>query len=353
MHELLGARLHVANGADFFERTFTAEDPAWLAHHRIAGAVVMPMTAYLEMAWAAARIAVPGAVALENVEVAAPMRFTGTDPRIVQVSVEPGSAGATDRVRIHSRGHDDTNWQLHASCVVSRTSASAPASRPTLADIEATLPGAVDVSAFYGRLAAMGVEFGAAFQGMTGGRFGDGEAMADVVAPGQVAAGSAAFNLHPALLDACFHASAEAMDRLPGADDGRLYLPVGVDRIEWRGAPEGALRSHARIRPPLTRGEMLVLDIRVETPDGRAVVDISGLRCRRASRQMFRQALDAQVEPWLYAREWEPAPAQVSGDGRSQNWLVFDEGGGVGRALADEIAQRGSRVTRVVAAPGR
>ena len=61
-----------------------------------------------------------------------------------------------------------------------------------------------------------------------------------------VAAEAASTLLHPALLDACFHVSAVAMDELPGADDGRMYLPIGVERYAWLASAE---RTAARATP--------------------------------------------------------------------------------------------------------
>ena len=145
--------------------------------------------------------------------------------------------------------------------------------------------------------------------------------------------------------------SAAAQDRLPGADDGRMYLPIGVERYRWFATPTGPVRSHARIRPPHVRGDMMVLDIRIESADGAPVAQIDGLRCRRASRDMFRRRTDALVADWLYAPVWK-VDAHVADRPIAGRWLVFDEGEGRGERLAAEIARRGGSALRVIPGPG-
>ena len=50
------------------------------------------------------------------------------------------------------------------------------------------------------------------------------------------------------------------MDTLPGAGDGRIYLPIGVDRFRCFASATGTVRSYARARDRSKRGDMIVLD---------------------------------------------------------------------------------------------
>ena len=113
------------------------------------------------------------------------------------------------------------------------------------------------------------------------------------------------------------------MDSLPGADDGRMYLPIGVDRYRWFAhADRPAAQPCARASRRSGRGDMLVIDIRIESAEGAPVAQIDGLRCRRASRDMFRRRADAQVADWLYAPAWKVrAPARRRPrDRRAAGW---------------------------------
>ncbi len=345
VHDLLGARMAVAGVAAQFERVVGADDPAWVADHRIGGAVVMPLTAYLEAALASARqVHGEGVTGLDQVEVGEPLALPDGEERLLQVVVDGAATGA--RVRVFSRdaARDDAPWTLHASAVPATTPA---VDLPAVASAEARCTQAVEVAPFYDKLRGLGVDFGSGFRAMRAVRSGAGEALGEIDLNAGVLSDAGKYMLHPALLDACFHVSAVAMDSLPGADDGRMYLPIGVERYRWFAQAAGRLRSHALVRAPQTRSDMLVIDIRIEAADGSPVAQLEGLRCRRASRDMFRQRVDAQVADWLYAPTWKEqalaAERPIAG-----RWLVFDEGAGRGERLAAEIVRRGGTALRLL-----
>ena len=348
-HELLGTRIPVAGVAAQFERAVSVDDPAWLADHRIGGEILMPLTAYLEIALAAARqVHGPAVASLDNLEVGEPLVLRDGETRLLQVAVDEAGAGMPTRVRIFSRdaAHDDAPWQAHAHAILTSPVPATPAAAMTaaLTEARARCTTIVEVPPFYERLRALGVDFGPRFRAMRSVAMGLGEAIGEIEADAAVAAeGEQKFAFHPALLDACFHVSAVAMDSVPGSDDGRMYLPIGVDRVRWHGAPGGRLVSHAQVRAPHVRGDMLTIDIRIADEDGAPVAELEGLRCRRASRDMFRQRLDAQVADWLYAISWKPRALEACGNDRALQgrWLVFDDGQGRGERLAAEIVRRG------------
>jgi acyl transferase domain-containing protein/acyl carrier protein len=345
VHELLGTRLGVAGVAAQFERVVSASDPAWVGDHRIAGEVVMPLTAYLEAALSAARQVDATVTGLDAVEVGEPMPLREGESRVLQVSVDRAAPGAPARVRVFSRdaAREDAEWALHASALASH--AVAPVSSEPLGQVAGALTREIEVTPFYDQLQRLGVDFGTGFRGMRRVWCGTGEALGEIeLAP----EGASGHLMHPALLDACFHVSAVAMDTLPGADDGRMYLPIGVEHYHWHAAPTGQLRSHAKVRAPAVRGDMLLLDIRIETPDGKPVATLEGLRCRRASRDMFRQRVDTQVAEWLYELAWEEQALASTAEAKAGRWLVFDEGAGRGERLAAELVRRGAEVSRVV-----
>ena len=344
VHPLLGERINVAGVVAQFERLLRADDPVWLADHHIAGETLMPMTAYLEVALAAARqVRGTSAGTIEAVEVGAPMILRDRETLRMQVIVDEPGAGAPTRVRVFSRdaARDDAAWTLHASADIPlHTGDALP-----LGDATACTR-SVDVAALYERMRGLGFEFGPSFRALRTVRCGAGEARGEIEAPASLGADAEQYLLHPALLDASFHVAGVAIESLPGTDDGRIYLPVGVERFRWFDMPGAALVSHARVRAPHVLGEALFVDIRVETPDGRAVAELTGLRCQRVSRDLFRQRSDALAADWLYGIAWPPAPA-ASDASMTGQWLVLDDGLGRGERLAEEIVQRGARVLRL------
>ncbi|MEP7243281.1 MAG: beta-ketoacyl synthase N-terminal-like domain-containing protein, partial [Gammaproteobacteria bacterium] len=356
VHELLGTRLSVAGVAAQFERIVTRDDPAWLQDHRIGGEVLMPLTGYLEAAIAAARqVYGEKATGLLTIEVGEPMILREGESRQMQVVVEAARDGAPPRVRLFSRdaAQDDAAWTSHVSAEV-RLGGSDDATALTesfeVAAIRCAEP--VDVAPFYDHLRDLGVEFGPTFQGMRTVRRGTAEALGEIDIGPALAADAGKFQMHPAMLDACFHVSGVAVDALPGPNDGSLYLPVGLDCYRVGVAADGLVRCHARIRQPAKRGELIVHDIRVETLDGRMVASIEGLRCRRTSRNAFQQRSDAQIADWLYEVTWaEKAAPSVAERNAAGVWVIFDDGAGRAARLAESIEQRGGTAWCVV--PGK
>ena len=336
VHPLLGERLPAAGLVALFERRVHRQDPAWLADHVIGGETVMPLTAWIEAAHAAAQAVRGAPAAVHDLDVAAPMSVDA-GARTLQVVVDDATAGP--RVRIFSRADGEEAWTLHASARIGNDSAPLPEAPPVLATE------AVDPTALYDRLGTLGITFGPSFRALRTLHRGRGEATGEVELPPSLTAEAARMSLHPALLDACFHVAALAIESQGGAGRERVYLPVGVDAYRSLGAATTRLVSQARVRAGGSP-DLLRVDILVQTPDGRPVARLDGLRCQRVSR-------GAQAQRWLYETGWRPLPlpADAPLGGR---WVVLDDGdgesaGSQGARLAAEIARRGGAVERIAA----
>jgi acyl transferase domain-containing protein/acyl carrier protein len=346
VHELLGGRVRVAGAAGTFERLVTRKDPAWVADHGIGSGVLMPLTAYLEMAMAAAREVFGNQTSsLQSVEVGEPLILEESTERIVQTVVER----APDRVRIFSRPADDdtADWSLHMSATVVADSGSAFEKKP-FAETERACTNPIDIPQFYEKLRGLGVDFGAEFRGLRKAWSATGQAYGEVEFTPAVTAEADKYQLHPAFLDACFHVSAIVMETLPGADDGRMYLPIGVDQFRFFNAPSASVRSYARARDASRRGEMIVLDVYVESTNGEPVASIEGLRCRRANRRMMEQRNEARVSDWLYQIAWKPVALASRQGAATGTWLVFADDQGYAGRLAEEVRKQGGDVKLVV-----
>ncbi|MFZ5542945.1 MAG: SDR family NAD(P)-dependent oxidoreductase [Pseudomonadota bacterium] len=354
VHELLGSRVASAGDAARFERSVSPDDPAWLKDHRVGGEVVMPFTAYLESALAAARqVQGEGAAELEAVELAEPMVFANDQQRLVQVVVDLPDAQRRHRVRVFSREAADAQaaWLLHASAFFAPAAAPGAAAPPAPA-----LPAERGIAGddFYEGLRALGIDFGPAFRGVRQvWRTGAGEALAQVDIAPALREDLSRLALHPALFDACLQAGPEAIRGVLKAGDDSVYLPVGVRRCRWGVPPMGSLRSHARVAAGGSGSELLEIDLHVADEHGRTVVALEGLQCRRAGREVFRRRVERQAREWLHAIEWpeQPLAAAVPAAPADAAWLVLDDGQGHGAALAQRLRDRGAWVQLVSALP--
>ncbi|GAA1957194.1 type I polyketide synthase [Kitasatospora viridis] len=203
-HPLLGAV--VAVGADGVVLTghLSLRARPWLADHVIAGRVLFPGTAFVELAVRAGDQV--GAGAIEELTLGAPLVLPAEGGVGVQVAVgEPDETGRR-QLTVHSRadGADAGPWTQHASGVL------APAAEPLPQPLDSWPPQgaeAIDLTGVYDGLAAQGYGYGPAFQGLRAAWRHGGEVFAEVELPAELVAEAAEFGLHPALLDAALHAA--------------------------------------------------------------------------------------------------------------------------------------------------
>jgi acyl transferase domain-containing protein len=248
-----------------------APDTDWvLGEHRITGVPVLPGSVYLEIARCAADRLLPGdgPVELRDVVFAEPLPVPdGTSARI-RVDLDGDAFTVTSTVgdgaaRVHARGS---------------------AARAT------TTPSTVDLAAVRSRCAARGVAQGMFDSGITPGaqgpallgfgerwrcleslHVGEGEELARLAAPGQVAAELVEWGLHPSLLDMALSFGT------PG-DEG-AYLPIAYGRFVVHGPLPATAWSHVRYRD--TGAAVVTADLSIVDDEGRELVTVSDLVLRR------------------------------------------------------------------------
>ncbi|MFD8481863.1 SDR family NAD(P)-dependent oxidoreductase [Kitasatospora sp. NPDC059673] len=298
-HPLLDAALATAEpGTLLLTGRISRRTHPWLTGHAVAGSVLVPGTALLELALHAAGRA--GAGAVEELTLEAPLPLPEDEPVQLQVAVVADGPGR-HRVTVHSRtAATPGDWTRHAAGTLAAPSPAAPAP-DTDTDTAAAWPppGArpVPLDGAYERLAALGYHYTGAFRGLRA-LWQDGtdlHAEVELPAPDTDSTGHA---VHPALLDACLHGLLAAD---PPTDE--LLLP-----FHWSG-----VRLHATgartLRVRLRRTGEQTLALAAADPHGRPVLDADALTLRPIDPARLaaggRNARDA-----LYHLGWRPqAPA--------------------------------------------
>lgn len=362
VHPLLGARLFSPALRDaVFQNTLSAASLPYLADHRVAGAALLPASAFLEMALAATRATGAGR-AVENVALLEALPTAGDSPRSVQVVLAKDDADAARFQVVSSRPATDATepaWVLHATGVVRRSTA-APAEQPAvdLATIQARLqPGATPAD-FYARLAAAGLAYGPTFRGIEHIWRRDSEALGRLQLPASLA--TEGYEVHPALLDAAFQLVAAALPLQATQEAGSetVYVPVAVDRLRLLTPPGPAAWAHVKLSDATRHNgagsDTLVADVHLYSDTGLLAAEVTGLRVRRVDPNALRlavlgpeaaQAAAEQPDDWLYTVAWQPV-ADVSPDHDSDRaaaglWYILADAGGVGDALAAALAKAG------------
>ncbi|WP_369394291.1 SDR family NAD(P)-dependent oxidoreductase [Streptomyces sp. CG1] len=280
-HPLLAAVVAVgAEGVVLTGRLSTRSQP-WLADHVIAGQVLFPGTAFVELALRAGDHV--GAAGLEELTLGAPLVLRADDDVAVQVAVgEPDDSGRHS-VTVHTRADDAAPWTQHAAGVLTATAPAAPADLTVWPPQDAK---SLDVASVYADLAEQGYGYGPAFQGLRAAwRHGD-DVYAEVALPAEAATDAAEFGLHPALLDAALHA----------ADLDTPPRPEVLVPFAWTGvALHAAGASALRVKITRSGGDTIALHLADAT--GAPVADIEGLTSR-----------PVQGDDVLYAVRWSPYP---------------------------------------------
>ncbi|WP_433274721.1 SDR family NAD(P)-dependent oxidoreductase [Actinosynnema sp. CS-041913] len=314
-HPLLGATVELAGGRGVVATgRLSARTEPWLAEHALAGTVLLPGTAFVELALSVGARA--GFGRLDELTLEAPLVLTGD--RTVAVQVTVSEAGV---VEVHSRADDE--WVRHAAGLLSAAVTApspAPAAWPPAGAEEVPLDGR------YAELFTRGYEYGPVFQGLRAlWRAGD-DLHAEVELPADARDGR--YAVHPALLDACLHAMA------PEQDSGTVRVPFA-----WRGVEvhrTGATAVRVTLSPVAGAPDEVTLTL--SDDDGAPVGSVASIAVRPMAAEQLR-ALGAEDRA-LFGLEWRRVVPLPVAEDRS-GWPVLDvEGGAMSPAAALAAASR-------------
>ncbi|GAA3543221.1 type I polyketide synthase [Amycolatopsis ultiminotia] len=292
-HPLLHAKVQLAGKDEWlFTGRLSLRTHPWLADHAVFGAVLMPGTGFVELALAAGvRLGVPRVAELV---LAAPLVLPADGAADLQLAVGEPDPDGHRTVTIHSRAADD--WVLHAHGLLTPA---APTVAPDWSQVWPPVVGdRVDGQQVYRALGDLGFGYGPVFQGVRAVWSGGEEVFAELALDTDTAARATAFGLHPALLDAVFHAAVGHL--ADGGPDGRAPLPFAFDGVQLAQSGVGALRARIARTAPNT----FCVDAVDET--GALVLSVESVRVRPIERQALARLRGAAP---LFDLEWVAVPA--------------------------------------------
>ena len=313
LHPLLGRRLYVAGSQESrFESDIGQDSPALLGHHRIHETAILPATAYLEMALAAgAAVFKSDHLVVEQVVFQQALILPEEHPKTVQLVMTPDGAAAAS-IRIFSCAAHETDeepsWTLHVFGKVGVHEQAQTPAQVDLAAMQARCTEELSGEDYYQRFSEGGIALGS-FRPIAHLWRRDGEALGQIRLSDEVGLEAGAYQLHPALLNACFQVLGAAF---PATGAQETYLPVGIERAAVFGRPGPDMWSHVSLRPgDGQHAETVVCEVRLLDQTGQVVAVIEGLSLKRASREALLRATQERVNDWLYQVEWQPKARPV------------------------------------------
>ncbi|MFF2545519.1 SDR family NAD(P)-dependent oxidoreductase [Kitasatospora sp. NPDC058063] len=336
-HPLLGAVAQVADSDELLlSGRISLRTHPWLADHAVSGVVLLPGTAFLELALRAGAEA--DCPVVEELTLGSALVLPDEGAVHLQLRVAAPDGDGRRRLSVFARTTRDADapWTEHAT----GTLVPGPAGDPVGASaglLSWPPSGAepVDTGDLYERFAEAGYHYGPAFRGIRAAWLRDGEVFAEVVLPEPQHADAAGCVLHPALLDAALQIAALLPDQ-----DGGARLP-----FSWNGVT-GGITGATTLRVRLAAGAPDSVTLHAHDLSGRQVLGVEGLLLRPPAAGGPLSA-NAHAD-LLYRLDWTPAADPA--DSAVPTWAAL--GGAVpGAATLPDLDALGAALEAGAALP--
>ncbi|WP_425268881.1 SDR family NAD(P)-dependent oxidoreductase [Kitasatospora cheerisanensis] len=318
-HPLLGAAVQVADSGELLlSGRISLRTHPWLADHAVSGAVLLPGTAFLELALRAGVEA--GCPVVEELTLGSALVLPTEEAAHLQLRVAGPDGEGRRRLSVFARTARDADapWTEHATGILaSRAAGDQAAAAAGLLSWPPSGAEPVDTGDLYERFAEAGYQYGPAFRGIRAAWLRGGEVFAEVVLPEQQHADAAGCVLHPALLDAALQSSALLPDQ-----EGGARLP-----FSWTGVTAG-ITGATTLRVRLAADAPDSVTLHAHDLSGRQVIGVQGLLLRPpAAGGPLAAAAHAEL---LYRLDWTPAADPA--EGAAPTWAAL--GGAVPGAVS-------------------
>lgn len=332
-HPLLGSAIELAGieNEKRFEGFIEPDSPAWLPDHEVMNNVVVPGSAYVEMAIEAAERKPITDLVFEQ-----PLQpHARTALQTVIRKENPGNgdhSSQSESIATFSRGRDAKSWVRHFHCKIDDRALSRPEKidRNAIEDLCTEASGS---DAFYEKMSAIGLNYGSAFRAIQDIKYSDSIVLSKLQAEGDVRG----YNVAPTILDAALHSLAVGL--LHGDDDS-LFLPVGIGRVECFASTEGDVWCYGKWKD--TEGKNRSADLLLFNEQGDVVLKIDDLRVQQVSLAAMRQMSGVGAERLAFQMSWRPFRIATSELNR-KNWFVIQIDSSENKpldAVADRLSQK-------------
>lgn len=217
-----------SDGTTTYDGAVSERRQLWLVDHTVLGQPILPGTAFLEIAMFVCADA--GFQMIDELTMVAPIVLPRGRAVHIRVTVARSTGGGAE-IAIRSTTPDGSGgdaWELNAVGVLSKAPASATDAAPQPAIWPPRGAVRIDVDGLYEELRDRGYEYGPAFRGIEDAWISAGAAYVQVQLPDSVDDGAAAYEIHPAVLDAGLQLCATSAVLSVGAE---MSLPFCWQRV--------------------------------------------------------------------------------------------------------------------------
>ncbi|HWE90485.1 MAG TPA: beta-ketoacyl synthase N-terminal-like domain-containing protein, partial [Pseudonocardiaceae bacterium] len=338
-HPLLGAAVQFADadGTLLSGRLALSAQP-WLADHAVGGVVLLPGTAFVELALRAGDQV--GCDRIEELLLETPLVVPGRGGVELQVRVTPAE-NHDHTVTVHSRPQSSNGpWTRHATAAIS-PGATVPEAGVTEWPPTAAEP--LDIDGFHDTVAAAGFHYGPAFRGLRAVWRTPDAVYAEIDLPAELgAAGVRGYALHPALLDAAVQAGLLDPTELDSSRAGAAVaagLPFSWSGVSVYATGATALRVRVRRVGPST----ITLDVTDRT--GAPVATVESLTIRPVDPNQLTTVV-AGADAVTFDLAWPTTPAPADPEPAGPPTLILLDGSGLDGSgpLADLLRRTATEV---------
>ncbi|EDX86159.1 KR domain family [Synechococcus sp. PCC 7335] len=364
-HPLAGSKISTPLRQILFQQTVHSAQPDYLQHHKVQGQALFPGSAFFEIGLSVGtEILQTTSVQLSEVSILRPLPIS-EKLTAIQTILTPGTdeqSASAYRFEIFSRSLEDSassknsEWTLHCEGVVSAAKQIAIDSIE-IKQIQARLGEVRSPQVHYEACERIGLSYEGLFCGIEAIWHAPNEALGRVRIAPEIISNSASYQLHPAVLDACFQCILAA---LPASASANAYVPIGAEHVICHrplaigsSTKSQFVWSYVQLWPIEVRAHTVTADVQIFDDEGEIIAAITGLMARRVvpahQNPPDQSPLSAQLphwKDWIYTVEWQPtavvdSPQLAAGD----HWLILGEDAARLKAIARLLTEQAQNCT--------
>jgi malonyl CoA-acyl carrier protein transacylase len=361
-HPLLGQQISLPGTEQIrFQCQISKNFPKWLEDHRVFATIIVPGTAYIEMALAAGVVvAKTSNLTLENVLIRQPLTLTEDGSHKLVHLVLTSEAAFSYRFEIFSleptteANKKQVSWILHVSGKLITQVKQSPNKTMDLATLKNQCQQEISLQLLYQRHIQQNIDYGPSFFAIDQLWRNETAALGKICLPEPVKFEVNDYLIHPILLDACLQIlDATLMDD----DHHNTYVPVGVERLQMYARASSVIWCYAQLYQKQGNSQVMVkADLHLFTLKGELIALVEGVQLQQVPQSVMLRTRQQSVEDWLYKVEWRPQQRNVFSSPQissipsvsfPKQWLILADSQGTGQKLSGLFHSQGDRCALV------